>query len=197
MVPPVPLTWPHWVSSGWRWKVERQGERAVGKTGWPPVPLSPSCPVALHLSLLVAGGKKPDRGRLSLSPAGKEVWFYFNFSFLCYLSAALTSVNLRRLLELSRCYLSPRISAERGKKTIPLKRRWVKEKATWNSQPMSNLGLLLFVRVLKIPWAIFCFCSSLSSCWPHFQAVLCKGTSSDSLTAVESFGVSSLQVEGL
>lgn len=48
-----------------------------------------------------------------------KVWFYFNFSFLCFLGAALTSTNLLYLWELNSCYLSPCILTERGKKNYP------------------------------------------------------------------------------
>lgn len=141
---------------------------------------------ALHFSLLTAGALRPDQGRLSLSPGGEGG---FNFSFFCFLSAVLTSVRLLCPLELSSYHPSPHILQQREEKTIPLKRRWVKEKATLNNEPVLNLGLLLFVRGLKIPWAIFCFCTFLPSYLPHFQAAPRKGTSFDSLTPAKSFDI--------
>lgn len=135
---------------------------------------------AHHFSLRTAGALRPDQGRLSCHLEGWGCGF--NLSFFSFLSAVLTSVRVLHPLELSSYHPSPHTLQQREEKTIPLKRRWVKEKATLNNEPVLNLGLLLFVRGLKIPWAIFCFCTFLPSYLPHFQAAPRKGTSFDSLT---------------
>lgn len=124
----------------------REGSREDGMTSSSALSFLPSCPSPQPAC---CWREKARPGRLSLSPAGKEVWFYFNFSFLCYLSAALTSVNLRRLLELSRCYLSPRISAERGKKNYPFEAK-VGERESHMKQPANvKFGLAPICKSFK------------------------------------------------
>jgi hypothetical protein len=58
------------------------------------------------------------------------------------------------LLKLNSCYLNPYTSAERRRKQ-PFEGKVGKKEATLKSQPELNLGLLLFVRGLKICWVPF------------------------------------------
>lgn len=171
MVLQVPLPSLHGGSSGWSWELEGQEdrvERELGMWGGPPSSAFSFLPFTSACLLLKRWGQAREGYLCHLK--GKEVWFYFNFSFLCYLSAALMSVFT--------CFAHwswvvttwAHRFQQREEKTIPLKRTWVKEKATLNNQQVLNLGLLLFVRGLKIPWAIFCFCTFLPSYLPHFPS---------------------------
>lgn len=123
MVPQIFLASLYWATSGWKWELRKQREREE-EGNWA-VKNDPQffflfpaqLPFTLTCLLLECRGQTREVYLCHLQ--GKEVWFYFNFSFLCFLGAALTSTNLLYLWELNSCYLSPCILTERGKKNYP------------------------------------------------------------------------------
>ena len=129
---------------------------------------------------------------------GKEVWFYFNFSFLCYLGAALvlTCFACQSWVFATQ---SPCVSAERGKKLSLWREGWVKEKATLNNQPRVKFGLAPICKRFKNtlgPFSTFALFFFLFSSLPHFQAAQHIGTSFDSYTCWEIWYQFSLMVSG-
>lgn len=109
---------------------------------------------------------------------------YVNCFLCCLQPVALASVNLSCLSELSCCYLNtPERDREKKNKSVSLRERWVKKKTTLKRLLVINLGLLLSVRDLKIPWACFCFCTScVEQLCPRFQQFLVKAVLWTALT---------------
>ena len=130
--------------SGWMGTGEagREGSEGIGQAGMilsSAFSFLPNCP-SLQLACCWSGEIRPGKV-LSLSPGGARgvVCILTSASFASWVQL-FTSTNLLCLWELG-SLLPERMyfGRERKKKMIPLKQRWVKEKATLNKQPTLNL----------------------------------------------------------
>lgn len=146
------LTSLHGARSARRWGWERQG---VGSKDWgygdDPGSASSFLSNGPSLQLARCWSIKARPGRVIF-----VTWRGRRCGFILTSASFATWLQLSQVLTCSASQSwvfapEPMYLGREGKKTIPLKGRWVKEKATLNNQPVLNLDLLLFVRGLKIP----------------------------------------------